>query len=154
MGVLIRHYFNTRHAHQGSPHWTWALTAVIFVAICWLSTAPKLGQESDTARISGIAASYMADPHFQQVTDIVEGRCSMCHSVKPNWPGVMEAPKNVVLDNPAGIASHAKDIAMEAGFSHAMPPGNLSGITDDERAMIVAWYRSTNQGRGILEAFQ
>jgi uncharacterized membrane protein len=96
----------------------------------------------------------MADPHFHEVSDIVEGRCSMCHAVKPSWPGVVEAPKNVVLDNPVGIASHARDIAMEAGFSHAMPPGNLSQITDDERAMIVAWYRSTNQGRGLLEALQ
>ena len=78
----------------------------------------------------------------------------MCHSTAPSWPGVLEAPKHVILDNPAGIASRAKDIAMEAGFSHAMPPGNLSQITDDERALIVAWYRSTNKGRGILEAFQ
>jgi uncharacterized membrane protein len=101
-----------------------------------------------------MAASYMADPHFEQVTNVIEGRCSMCHAQKPSWPGVEAPPKNVILDNPAGIASHAKDIAMEAGFSHAMPPGNLSQITDDERALIVAWYRSTNKGRGVLEAFQ
>ena len=43
---------------------------------------------------------------------------------------------------------------MEAGFSHAMPPGNLSGITDDERALIVAWYRSANAGKGPLEMLQ
>ena len=55
-----------------------AVTAVIFLLICWLSTAPKLGQDSDTAKMSSIAAGYMADPHFQQVTDIIEGRCSMC----------------------------------------------------------------------------
>ncbi len=24
MGVVIRHYFNTRHARKGNPHWTWA----------------------------------------------------------------------------------------------------------------------------------
>jgi uncharacterized membrane protein len=43
---------------------------------------------------------------------------------------------------------------MEAGFSHAMPPGNVSEITADERALIVAWYRSTNAGRGPLEILQ
>jgi uncharacterized membrane protein len=88
-----------------------------------------------------MAASYMADPHFEQVTNVIEGRCSMCHAQKPSWPGVEAPPKNVILDNPAGIASHAKDIAMEAGFSRAMPPGNISEITDDERALIVAWFR-------------
>ena len=104
--------------------------------------------------MSAIAGPYMADPHFAQVKDIITGRCSMCHSTSPNWPGVPEAPKNIVLDNPVGIASHAKDIAMEAGFSAAMPPGNVSGITDDERAMIVAWYRSTNAGKGPLVILQ
>ena len=61
---------------------------------------------------------------------------------------------NSLINNPVGIASHAKDIAMEAGFSHAMPPGNISEITDDERKLIVAWYRSTNQGKGPLEIIQ
>jgi uncharacterized membrane protein len=154
MGVLIRHYFNTRHARKGSPDWTWAATAVIFILICWLSTAPKIGQESDTEKAAAIAGAYSADPHFAEVRDVIMGRCSMCHSATPNWPGVPEAPKNVILDNPAGIASHAKDIAMEAGFSHAMPPGNLSQITDEERALIVAWYRSANAGRGVFEVIQ
>ena len=40
MGVTIRHWFNTRHARKGSPTWTWALTAILFLIIAWLSTAP------------------------------------------------------------------------------------------------------------------
>jgi uncharacterized membrane protein len=35
-----------------------------------------------------------------------------------------------------------------------MPPGNISEITDDERALIVAWYRSANAGRGVFEVIQ
>ena len=96
----------------------------------------------------------MADAHFAQVKEVIMGKCSMCHSATPNWPGVPEAPKNVILDTDVGIGSHAKDIAMEAGFSHAMPPGNISEVTDKDRALIVAWYRSTNAGRGPLEVIQ
>ncbi|MEM7644614.1 MAG: urate hydroxylase PuuD, partial [Pseudomonadota bacterium] len=40
MGVTIRHFFNTMHLRQPRPYWTWAATAVIFVALIWLSTAP------------------------------------------------------------------------------------------------------------------
>jgi len=152
--VLIRHYFNTRHAKKGSPDWTWAVTVVIFLVICWLSTAPKLGQESDTEKMSSAAQPYLQASHFAAAKDVIMGRCSMCHSRAPNWPGVPEAPKNVILDNEVGIASHAKDIAMEAGFSHAMPPGNVSEITDEERALIVAWYREANAGRGPLSVIQ
>ena len=40
MGVTIRHYFNSLHARSGKPHWTWAVTTVLFVVIVWLSTSP------------------------------------------------------------------------------------------------------------------
>jgi uncharacterized membrane protein len=54
---------------------------------------------------------------------------------------VLEAPKNVHLDSDAAIANHAEQVAMQAGFSHAMPPGNVTEMTPEERALIVAWFR-------------
>ncbi|TGR92589.1 cysteine desulfurase, partial [Mesorhizobium sp. M2E.F.Ca.ET.209.01.1.1] len=39
----------------------------------------------------------------------------------------------------AGIADHAREIYLQAGRSHAMPPANVSQITDKERALLVAW---------------
>jgi uncharacterized membrane protein len=65
----------------------------------------------------------------------------MCHNVNPDYPGIFEAPKDVHLDSDVAIATHAREIVLQAGFSHAMPPGNVSGITDEERALLVAWYR-------------
>ena len=146
IGVLIRHFFNTRHARLGNPHWTWLAAIVLFLVICWLSTAPRIGQQDDLEKVSLAAQPYLQATHFSAVRDVITGRCGMCHSASPNWPGVAEAPKNVILDNDAGIASHGKDVAMEAGFSHAMPPGNVSEITEQERALIVAWYREAQSG--------
>jgi uncharacterized membrane protein len=65
----------------------------------------------------------------------------MCHTAEPVYEGVLEAPKGVRLDTDAAIANHAEQIAIQAGFSAAMPPGNVSEITPSERALIVAWYR-------------
>ena len=45
------------------------------------------------------------------------------------------------LDSDAAIANHAVEVAMQAGFSHAMPPGNVTEMTPEERALIVAWFR-------------
>jgi uncharacterized membrane protein len=42
MGVTIRHYFNSKHARKGNPTWTWLVTALLFIAIIWLSTNPKM----------------------------------------------------------------------------------------------------------------
>lgn len=139
-GAIIRHWFNTRHARKGNPHWTWAAAVVIFLAIAWLSSAPKLGEERE-ALPSATAAAYMASPHFAEVANTVIGRCSMCHSAAPSWDGIYEAPKNVHLDSEVAVANYAREIALQAGYSHAMPPGNVTDVTPEERALIVAWFR-------------
>ena len=139
-GAVIRHWFNTHHAKKGNPHWTWAVAVVIFIVIAWLSSAGKPG-DSKQEVASASAEPFLAASHFPAVRDVILGRCSMCHAAEPSYEGVLEAPKNVHLDSDAAIANHAEQIAIQAGYSVAMPPGNVSEITPAERALIVAWYR-------------
>jgi len=139
-GAVIRHWFNTHHAKKGNPHWTWAVAVVIFIVIAWLSSAGKPG-DSKQEVASASAEPFLAASHFPAVRDVILGRCSMCHAAEPSYEGVLEAPKNVHLDSDAAIANHAEQIAIQAGYSVAMPPGNVSEITPTERALIVAWYR-------------
>ena len=141
MGVTIRHWFNTQHARKGSPHWTWAATAVLFLIIAWLSTAPQRHLAEDAA-LRGPALTYASATGFDDVVGIVQGRCSMCHAATPVWDGIHWAPKGVVLETPAQIASQARRIYLQAGLSHAMPPANLSYMEPAERQAIVDWYRS------------
>ena len=141
VGVVIRHYFNTRHARKGNPHWTWAVAVILFIVIAWLSTAPKLPGSAGEEVASRAAEPFLAAEHFDAASLTVQTRCAMCHTAEPAWPGVYEAPRNVILDSDIAIANHAKDIAIQAGYAHAMPPGNVSEMTDDERALIVEWFR-------------
>lgn len=138
IGVLIRHYFNSVHARKGTPHWTWLVAAILFVVIIWLSTVPKVLTGEPQA--SAEAQKLVASDHFPAVRDAVMGRCSMCHTAEPSYEGIYHAPKGVVLDNDAAIAEHGREIYLQAGRSHAMPPANVSHITDQERALLVAWY--------------
>ncbi|MBD0414335.1 urate hydroxylase PuuD [Oryzicola mucosus] len=138
IGVLIRHYFNTVHKRAGNPHWTWLVAAILFVVIMWLSTVPKiLTGEPKVAEANQV---FIASSHFPAVRDTVLGRCSMCHSPEPFYDGVTHAPKGVVLDTDSSIADHAREIYLQAGRSHAMPPGNVTAITPEERALLVAWF--------------
>jgi uncharacterized membrane protein len=146
MGVTIRHYFNTRHARQGSPNWTWAVTAVLFLLCAWLSTLPMRGAAADAAGLRGAARAHAAAPGFDEVTGIVQGRCAMCHAAAPGWEGIHWPPKGVVLETPAQIAAEARRIYLQAGVSHAMPPGNLSYMGPEERAAIVRWFRAAGRG--------
>ncbi len=138
IGVLIRHWFNTTHAGKGHPHWTWGLAAVLFIVIIWLSTAPAV--LTGERRASAEADRHLASVHFPAVRNTVMGRCAMCHAAQPDWQGIRAAPKGVAFDSDAEIADAAREIYLQAGRSHAMPPGNVSGMTAEERALLVAWY--------------
>ncbi|MDX0319690.1 cysteine desulfurase [Sinorhizobium meliloti] len=143
MGVTIRHWFNTRHANKGSPTWTWLATVLLFIAIMWLSTVPKVLSDGGEARASTAAEAVVASPDFSKVRDTVLGRCSMCHAREPGWEGIIVPPKGVVLEADGDIVAHAREIYLQAGRSHAMPPANVTGITEDERQLIASWYETT-----------
>ncbi len=140
MGVTIRHYFNSLHARKGNPHWTWGVTMVLFLLCAWLSTGPKLEMTAE-ASVSPGAARFIEAEGFEEVTDIVLGRCSMCHAAEPFWDGILWPPKGVRLETEAQIAAQAQAIYLQSGLSHAMPPANVSWMEDEERAAIVEWYR-------------
>jgi uncharacterized membrane protein len=57
----------------------------------------------------------------------------------PVWPGLNGPPKDVLLDAPENIQRHARLIEINAVRSNAMPPGNITQITDQERQMVGAW---------------
>ena len=144
MGVTIRHWFNTQHARKGAPHWTWALTAILFLIIAWLSFTP-IGNTYEEAEVRALTPSeerYVQVAEFVEAEDIVLGRCSMCHAREPVWDGLRWAPKGVFLETRGDIARHAEAIFLQAGLSHAMPPANLTQITQQERQMLANWYRA------------
>ncbi|MGB3146683.1 MAG: urate hydroxylase PuuD [Paracoccaceae bacterium] len=148
MGVTIRHWFNSQHSRQGNPHWTWAVTVLLFVLVAWLSTAPMFRSDDQAAAkpLPASAQKFAAAADFPQVQDIILGRCSMCHAKEPSFEGIHWAPKGVLLETPDEIAALAREIYLQAGVTHAMPPANASYIEPDERAKIVAWFQAVTQG--------
>lgn len=147
MGVTIRHWFNTTHARKGQPTWTWLVTVLIFIVIMWLSTVPKVLTGEEQASLSPRQQTFVDNGHFEAVRDVVQGRCSMCHAAEPVWEGIARAPKNVKLETDGEIAAHAHEIYIQAGRSHAMPPGNITEISPEERKLLVAWYETTVEGK-------
>lgn len=149
MGVTIRHFFNTMHARGGMKWWTWAATAALFIAIVGLSQAgPDYADYDETeARAFTPAEQVFASADgFEDVTDIVLGRCSMCHAREPGWDGITHAPKNVLLETPQEIAAEAKRIYLQSAITTAMPPANVSWMEPEERAAIQNWFRAAQGG--------
>jgi len=144
MGVTIRHYFNTMHATGKGPHWTWGVTVILFLLLAWLSTAPMWGsyEEAEARPMTAYEQRFAEAEGFHEAEQIVIGRCSMCHAREPVWDGIRWAPKGVVLETPQDIAQNARAIYLQAGVSHAMPPANVTEISDADRAKLVRWFRA------------
>jgi len=128
-GVFIRHFFNLRH--RGRVEWRYPLIGVVILAGAAIALAPK-----PPAR----AAVNSSD--FAKVQSVVTQRCVSCHSAAPTQPGFAAAPAGVLLDKPELLRQHAARVYQQTVVLKAMPIANLTGITDQERALIGAWFES------------
>lgn len=130
MGAVIRHFFNQKHKGEPEPWWTWGVATGCMIAIVWLSaqTAPR---QLEAAAFDGHEPA--------EIGEIVLNRCSMCHAAEPVWEGITVAPKGVVLETPDQIHRNATAIAMQSVLTEAMPPGNITQISEDERLLLAAW---------------
>ena len=134
IGAAIRHFYNTRHKGLPSPWWTWGVAAACGIGIVWLSTFP--------ATVATAAVRPASAVTFAQAEEVVLTRCSMCHAAQPVWDGVTSPPKGVRLDTPSHIKAHQQEIVLNSVLSNAMPPGNVTEITPEERGILAGWMRS------------
>jgi uncharacterized membrane protein len=123
-GVLIRQFFVLRHKGAVKPWLPIAACAIIAgvaFAIAPRSVAP--------------AASTVA---FAEVERVIATRCVPCHAAQPRQEGFAQPPKGIVLETPELIAAQAAKIGETVGNGY-MPIGNLTQMTDRERALVLAW---------------
>ena len=130
ISIVVRHYFNIRHL---KPTLIWILP-VAFVAMVgvMLWTAPATIQSTQS----------VSD---EQVKSIVAARCVSCHAEKPTQAGFILPPLAIVLESLEQIKAHKDRVYQTTVVTKMMPLGNLTGITDEERAVINAWYQESNQ---------
>ena len=126
-GALVRVWFVMRHKGR-APAWVWIGGVLIAVAAAAL-IAPEMQQRGPAVK-------------FSEVRQVIDQRCVSCHAERPSFPGFAEAPKGVKLDAPERIRAAALSIHQQTVLSRAMPPGNLTGLTDEERRLLDRWYRA------------
>jgi len=124
LAAYVRHFFNLRH--HGRTVWAIPVSAALAALALAVAIAPDKP-----------AASTV--PPFAQVQAIITQRCASCHAEKPTQEGLAAAPKGFMLDTPAAIVGNAQKIHAQAVATHVMPIGNLTGMTDAERAQLGAW---------------
>ena len=124
-GVLIRQFFVLRHS--GKVKWVLPAAGVALLAAVAVAIAPKIA-DSGGDRVA-----------FANVQGVLKARCLQCHASQPTQPGFAQPPKGVLLETPEQVAANAPKIAETVGNKY-MPIGNLTQMTDDERALIATWF--------------
>jgi uncharacterized membrane protein len=129
-GVAIRHFFNLRH--KGTLDWRFpALGAALLGVAAWW-TAPR---PLPLPPVEGPVT-------FNRVRTIVGQHCVNCHAPVPTFPGLAAAPGGVLLHEPAEILRHAQRVHLQVVVTRMMPLGNVTQITDQDRAVIAAWIKA------------
>jgi uncharacterized membrane protein len=135
-GVLVRRFYVLTHFHK----MVWALPAMAAVVIATIAILIAPHAPSGAAASAGPAVTY-AD-----IAPIVAARCAVCHAAHPTYAGFSAAPQGILLDTPDHIVANASQIEAQAVATHAMPLGNVTNITDAERAKLGAWIAAGAKG--------
>lgn len=126
IGIGTRHFFNLRNAGKKAP---WIAPSIIagLVGLAVLTIPRKAGIDS------GQQAS------FSDIIAIVNQRCLSCHSLTPTNDAFAAPPAGIDFDTVDRIRDFAGRIRAVAVDTETMPPGNITGITLEERRLIGDW---------------
>ena len=135
IGAMARHWFNLHE--QGTKN-QWILPAAVLAMIS-LAFAMKPADRLPAEETSTAAS---AGPAWSEVNAIFQARCVSCHSAHPTQPGFPVAPLGMMMDNAQQIAAKKDSIHERTVTLKTMPIGNMTQMTDEERAVVDAWYKA------------
>ena len=140
-GALIRQFFVVWHS--GERAW-WLLVvgaAMLIGVFAWIRPLPRESVVSPSPAAASVvpvaAPVVMAVPETAAVMPIVARHCAVCHSAHPQLMGA--APKGILFDTALELESHKAMVGRQVGVLRVMPPGNLTQMSEEERAVIARW---------------
>jgi uncharacterized membrane protein len=132
MGIMAyaRHFFNLRHRGIVSP---WIIVRAV---IAFLVLAVVLGYE----RVADTGAQTVNFDDNEMMA-VVQKNCTVCHSQSPTFPGFLAPPGGVIMDSKDDVMGSAARMTT-AVRSNYMPLGNVTNMSKEERADLLAWFAS------------
>src|SRR5262249_26531963 len=129
-GGVVRHALNRADAGDRWQGFAWTLpVAALALVVTIYATAP---------RAAVTVAGGVADAEAPAIS---HKHCVMCHAQKPTHPSFAEAAQNRTLETIEDMRRYAPLIVTQAVVNRAMPLGNQTAMTDEERARLGQWAR-------------
>jgi uncharacterized membrane protein len=127
-GAALRHYLVRTEVGDEQSELAWLLPIVGgALVLAMLLTTPRgpvifQGEVSDTEALA-----------------LTQTHCARCHAAQPKDPTIKQAPKNIMLENLDDLRRHKQQVMVQAVAGRAMPMGNKTGMTAEDRAKLGAW---------------
>jgi len=159
-GAAIRTWFVARHKQHvsGAPSPLPLILAAVLLGGVAFALVPVKAPAPAPATVSATQPVNPAQPtpaatesndgvktessstsgEFTGVQAIITQRCATCHSATPTQPGFTSPPAGVMLDSPEHIVAKAQQMRLQLA-NKTMPIGNLTQMTEDERAAVISW---------------
>jgi uncharacterized membrane protein len=135
VGIGVDHFLNSRdQGKKGVGYAALAVAFAVLIAAIVFTAAP-----APSAPAANAATTANAPVDFAAVQGIITVRCIECHSAHPTSKLFPIAPNGMKFDTPAEIQQAAAKIKLMAIDTQAMPLGNLTHMTTEERATLAAW---------------
>ena len=140
-GAAIRQFFVLRHGFKlgrNSHPWRYAATGVVVIlaVLVWLKPTPVVSTGAiNSGAGRGVSAGAGGQFGYEKLQPLLAQRCTLCHGAEVQM-------KNVRLDSPQGVASHAQAMYQQVVVTRAMPLNNATGISELERNFIKQWFES------------
>ena len=133
IGAIVRHFFNLKNKGHLNI-WILPLAMVaVFALIFVTKPADSITNSPDTVTFG---TEHIP---FALVSTILDQRCVSCHSMTPTDDVFKTAPQGIMLDNDKRVKALASLIKTQAVITMAMPLGNKTGITPEERIILGRW---------------
>jgi uncharacterized membrane protein len=146
-GACLRAWFVSRHRaaeRGGRVPMLPALLGVLTLAAVVVALAPMSGgghaarNVAASSTVAPLAVPAAATGELARVQQIVQLRCTPCHAAQPTQAGFSAAPNGVLLETLDQLLAHLSQVQQQLA-AHAMPLGNLTAMTEDERATVLMW---------------
>jgi uncharacterized membrane protein len=137
-GVALRHWRNVQFKTDKSDRRLLATAFLLLATAISLTQVDMRGEQIGTANVES----------SERILDIVHLRCATCHSANPTDESFHAAPSGFRLDTLAQLAAGSAKVMTRAIRGREMPPGNVTEMTDDERAALGAWLAQAGNNAG------
>jgi uncharacterized membrane protein len=127
-GAALRHYLVRTEVGDDQAEIAWLLPVIGAALIAALLLTMPKGPVIYQGEVTDAEALALAQTH-----------CASCHAANPTNPTIKKAPKDVLLENTDDLIRHRQAVMVQAVSGRAMPLGNKTGMTAEDRAKLGAW---------------